>query len=36
MEIKKQQTISCSSVEAKYIALASAQRELQWMCFLLH
>jgi len=33
---KKQNTISCSSAEAEYRALASATRELQWMCFLLH
>ena len=33
---KKQPTVSCSSAEAEYRALASATRELQWMCFLLH
>jgi len=33
---KKQPTVSCSSVEAEYRALASATRELQWLCFLLH
>ena len=33
---KKQPTVSCSSTEAEYRALASAARELQWMCFLLH
>ncbi|XP_058763155.1 secreted RxLR effector protein 161-like [Vicia villosa] len=32
---KKQVTVSCSSAEAEYWALASATRELQWMCFLL-
>ena len=32
---KKQPTVSCSSAEAEYRALASATRELQWMCFLL-
>jgi hypothetical protein len=32
---KKQSTVSCSSAEAEYRALASATRELQWMCFLL-
>jgi len=33
---KKQPTVSCSFAEAKYRALASATRELQWICFLLH
>ena len=33
---KKQNTVSCSSAEAEYRVLASATRELQWMCFLLH
>jgi hypothetical protein len=33
---KKQPTVSCSSAEAEYRALASATRELQWLCFLLH
>jgi len=33
---KKQNTVSCSSTEAECRALASATRELQWMCFLLH
>jgi hypothetical protein len=33
---KKQSTVSCSSAEAEYRALASATRELQWLCFLLH
>lgn len=32
---KKQQTVSCSSAEAEYRALA-ATRELQWLSFLLH
>ncbi|XP_058776718.1 secreted RxLR effector protein 161-like [Vicia villosa] len=31
---KKQITASCSSAEAEYRALASATRELQWLCFL--
>src|SRR3954467_9242445 len=33
---KKQVTISCSSAEAEYHALASITHELQWLCFLLH
>ncbi|XP_058723404.1 uncharacterized mitochondrial protein AtMg00810-like [Vicia villosa] len=33
---KKHLTVSCSSAEAEYHALASATRELQWLCFLLH
>ena len=33
---KKQPTVSCSSAEAEYRALASATRELQWLCFILH
>lgn len=33
---KKQVTVSCSSAEAEYYALASTTRELQWLCFLLH
>jgi len=36
MEIKKQQTSSCSYIELKYRALASSTKELQWMCFWLH
>ena len=32
---KKQPPVSCSSAEVEYRAIASATRELQWMCFLL-
>ncbi|PNY16332.1 retrovirus-related Pol polyprotein from transposon TNT 1-94, partial [Trifolium pratense] len=32
---KKQSTVSCSSAEAEYRALAAATRELQWISFLL-
>jgi len=35
VEVKKHQTMSCSSAEAKYRALVSTTRELQWIFFLL-
>ncbi|XP_058732740.1 uncharacterized mitochondrial protein AtMg00810-like [Vicia villosa] len=33
---KKQNTVSCSSTEAEYIALASFSCELQWLQYVLH